>query len=832
MAWIVKLVEGTTSTIDLDDRVVYFLNVHGFYAPPPERRMAFAGENLQRHGGDLVARVYANRPITAEFQIKAANGSALGSAVQVIWDVLRRADQWARDGIGTQVQVAYQWEAGGSIVYFNIIEGVLDLGPDVHSPYLLQGTRIRNARLQLLAQPFAVGTSQTLSNLVKDPSYEVAGSALADWTIGSTGTGTAVRATGPGKYGTAYLELRRTASATLIRVSQTLGSGVTGSNIYSAGVYYLIPSGGASGLMASGRVEWYNTGGTLIASATATGTATGTAWVLLTMANNTIPATAGTFILYSESTGGSGAGTVRFDNWYLGTGAALPVAWVSGRDMANHFDDQGQAHLNYLDIYGLPGDVTGLMQIKAAESEAHEAFWMGARHAGRVTSTGLVFEGEAFTGAGTVLSIITTGSLSAGSALNFIARPYINSSGVSTGGETSTVVFNVGAFTGTNRVALFFVHGSAAVSFTSTVTYQSTAMSLLVQGSALSGTAYLYAAIHYLAGPPTASGTALIIFTTSVLRGIVSASWFGPNQTTAMSGGSSTINGPGGTHGTVMNDDILFGAMTGLSGPQSGEDGTTLVRGTLTGAVSYGVYYKDAGSTSNATGTTLGIGNVLAGTTQILVMGRLRGGYSPTGPYVMTATLAAPLPAGAFRMLARARGSGTDNWKLGMGYSYGNLSTITPTSTSQFADIPSSQTGFRILDLGLLLLPPVPVPVGATAGTLTLRLSAYKVTTATGNLDVDYIFLMPVGQGYLYGTKANAQDVLLSDSASPLQALYIMDTADVALGVPANQLGSPPEVHPQATRLYLLADQATNTGSIGHSWTVTAILTPRYLNVG
>ena len=156
-----------------------------------------SGVNLFRNGEDLLARTYGNRQVTVDLQIRGTNATALGTAVTDIWNLLRRAEEWSKDGVGTQVQLRYGWDGAAGTVAFNILEGALDLGADLHGPPLLQNTRVRHAQLELLCEPFAVGTAETISNYIADPSFEIAGSALADWTA-SDGTGTGVRVSGTG----------------------------------------------------------------------------------------------------------------------------------------------------------------------------------------------------------------------------------------------------------------------------------------------------------------------------------------------------------------------------------------------------------------------------------------------------------------------------------------------------------------------------------------------------------------------------------------------------------------------------------------------------------
>jgi hypothetical protein len=97
---------------------------------------------------------------------------------------------------------------------------------------------------------------------------------------------------------------------------------------------------------------------------------------------------------------GTGAGTMQIDNVQMRIGTTAGGGWMSGRDVVNHFDDDGQAHINYVDVYDIPGDVPALAQIRATENEAHTDFWMGARHGTRQIDGSIFLEGESFAGSG------------------------------------------------------------------------------------------------------------------------------------------------------------------------------------------------------------------------------------------------------------------------------------------------------------------------------------------------------------------------------------------------------------------------------------------------
>ena len=158
MVWTVQLLDAT-STMDLNDGTNTYLNVGGFHMPSPARRMSFSGASFFRHGQDIIGRVYENRTVEVGFQIRGTNVGTLASKVQGIWKALRKANEYAKDGVGTVMQLKYQWEGADAPVFFSVLEGALDLGDELHSPYLLKGTIIKNDKLTLLCEPFAVVTT-------------------------------------------------------------------------------------------------------------------------------------------------------------------------------------------------------------------------------------------------------------------------------------------------------------------------------------------------------------------------------------------------------------------------------------------------------------------------------------------------------------------------------------------------------------------------------------------------------------------------------------------------------------------------------------------------
>lgn len=394
MAWTFVLVAGT-DTLNLNDGTIYSVNVDGFHAPPPPPLTSYAGANLFRHGADLVERSYGNREVTMALTIQGTNASTLGKAVQDIWDYLRRAEEYSKDGIGTQVQLRYQWEGATGTYLFDILEGSLDLGGGLHGPYLLKGTRARNAQLSFVAKPFVTQATETLENYLKDPSAEIAATPLADWTVDSTGGGTFLRSTAQAYRGTASIEMRHTGGAGIIRIFQTINVGTTFASGDTIRAVAWVRSNVAT-LTGTFRIRQNNAGGTNLTDESFSFTASATGTFRQFTTATTATGTVGTLDIRISVPGGV-SGTMYWDNLAIFKGA-LPVAWISGRDVANHFDDDGQAHINYLDVYDIPGDVPAPPRIETLEKESHSNIWIGARlGSARAGATGVWIEGEDFT---------------------------------------------------------------------------------------------------------------------------------------------------------------------------------------------------------------------------------------------------------------------------------------------------------------------------------------------------------------------------------------------------------------------------------------------------
>ena len=213
-------------------------------------------------------------------------------------------------------------------------------------------------------------------------------------------------------------------------------------------------------------------------------------------------------------------------------------------------------------------------------------------------------------------------------------------------------------------------------------------------------------------------------------------------------------------------------------------------------------------------------------------------------------------PDGQYRVLLAAKCGTTsgqaknaDSWSFGLSYSYGDftlLSDTAPDTTSFVALSTETVSGGTLssrdlLDLGTITIPPIKTPENMTAPTLSIKVFT-RLADATDDINIDvnqvlssyldFIFLMPVDFGANYASKATGTDTYLIDSMSRVKGLYIIDGSDVVQSFPSNQLGRSPEIHPDGTRIYLLAkDSTAQFHDIADTFTLNLKYRPRFLHV-
>ena len=394
MAYVYSLLNDDT-TLALNDLTNYVVRQQGVATPPPRLR-TLGGTPLLPSLKAVLDNPSSGRTVTLTIDVRGTSTDNLIANISNIHALLARAEEFSRHGLNSQVKLRRQWDSATNALDFHVVRGTFE----TQEGTALQTVNTRvTGTLILTCKPFAYGTQETISNFVGDPSFEIAGTALADWTasIHGSAAGTTARDTTQAKYGAACLKLVMTnsgGSGQQVERNQSLGD-VDAAEIWSFGVWVYVTA--LSNCKFVLDIEY--TGGS--STSTVERTTTSTGWIQLKIENETVPSstTAAVFKPRLESTAGSATGTAYVDGCMAVQATSIPSTWVSGRAVVNHMDDDGQAHINYLDVYDCPGDVPALCQMKLAEDQTHQLVWVGARHAGRqtdevVAAQGMVLEGE------------------------------------------------------------------------------------------------------------------------------------------------------------------------------------------------------------------------------------------------------------------------------------------------------------------------------------------------------------------------------------------------------------------------------------------------------
>jgi hypothetical protein len=831
MAWTFQIEDATTS-LNLNDGTSFKVMPGGFGAPSPSLRATYAGDgNLFRSGSRLVRQSYNNRIVTLGLQVIGTSTDVLASNIESLETYLRAAQEFSSFASGSQVKLRYQWDSATSPVFFHVLTGTFDaIDAAQHTSMLTLNTRLANARLTLVCEPFAYGAQEVIENYVLDPSFEVAGTALADWTESKTATGTTARSTAQAKFGDASLLLTMTnsgGSGQVIERNQTLADVDAGETwSFEAWAYVTALSNCKAGL-----VLLYNDGSATTATSYITSTNSG--FVQMTLANQTPPSGATQVIikLRLEATASSATGTAYFDAVTAVADSAIPTTWVSSRSVGTIFTDASQATTNYLDVYNVPGNQPALLQLKAAENEAHTKFWMGARHNGRLGDAGLWHEGEGFTG----LVDFTDANSSAGKSGHAHLWAVTNAGTSSGGASAATTLTTAHTVQTTHPDRLLMatvVCVDASETTPSSVTYNSVAMTQV--GSTVTNTNSI--SMWRLVAPATGANNVVVTFASAVDHmdmGI--ADFYGVDQTTPL-GTSASATGssssPSVNVTAAINDIVYAGVVVhDAAGSLSPGSGQTELSESSQITLSETTSWERAASTTVTMNHTTG--NAAWATIGVPIKPVAQGSTSltPTAalPYVATQSISTP-PRGLYRVLIRASEHGTaPDIRVGVGYSTGAI-TLTPSTANDYAALSGSAK--HIVDIGTLTLPPIATPENVTIGAFTIRLAMYDVdggSNEDGYIQVDWVMLVPIDFGSLYLSKTSGTDVILSDSISDLRTAAILNTSDVLQSIPSTQGGDPPTVHPDGTRLYFLADDGA--ADTDHGWTMAVRVEPRFLSV-
>ena len=828
MAWSIQL-ENSSTTLNLNDGSAFKVLTNGIEAQAPTLRTSFSGDgNLFRSGSRLVKQAYNNRVVSISLQVFGSSSDTLATNVELLEAFLRRAYEFTTSGLGSQVKLKYQWDSATNPVYFHVLTGTFEaLSSEQHGAAMQVNKDLVGARLNLICEPFAYGSQESIENYVRNANFEIAGTDLADWTENKTATGATTRDTTQAKYGASSMKLAMTnsgGSGQVIERTQTLAD-VDAGEVWSFGVWIHLTALSNS---KAGLVLLYNDGSAT--TTTSYRTTTTSDWTLLSLENQTVPSGAGQVIikLRLEATASSATGTCFVDAVTAVQATSLSSTFVTSYEVANSLEDAGQLFTNYMDVYNVAGEVPATCQIYATENEAHTKFWIGARHGARL-SNDVYFENSDFDTFQLTTTDADASSNSYGESWFYPVRN-AQSNGTASAAATITVAHTTQA---TNPNRLLFVMHAAQHASTATaptgVTYNGVAMTKIVDET----TAEWGVSLWYLVNPATGNNNVVVTHSGAMARMCTSAmDFYNVDQSSPIRGSTDQNNATASSMSasqTSVRGDVVLGAIVhgsvSASVPASGEEEIFDI--TNTSALHLAGYQRYANSTSTTIAPTW------SGTTETyLVTAAIQSAAAvtstPSTPVVLTEVVASP-PRGLYRVLARVNEQGTSaDARLSMGFSQGAV-TVDPSIADDYSALDGSN--FHIADLGTLTIPIFGIPENADAGSFTLRLNAYdaQATPSASSVRLDWVMLLPVDMGSMYVSKTSNTDVVLVDSISDLRAAVLLNTSGVVQSIPATQGGDPPTIHPDGTRFYFVSDNGH--ADIADGWKVKVTIQPRFLSV-
>ena len=187
------------------------------------------------------------------------------------------------------------------------------------------------------------------------------------------------------------------------------------------------------------------------------------------------------------------------------------------------------------------------------------------------------------------------------------------------------------------------------------------------------------------------------------------------------------------------------------------------------------------------------------------------------------------ISGGQFRVLARCRV--TDITLQGFALGWENSATGSPSSVplTSTVVVPAVNATWQVLDLGQFLLPSIANPGSSLLARMPEYLNIYCQSIAqTGSnylyWDIDWIFLMPIDEGYI-NFKSNTGYVSI-DSISQNNGVYDVDAALAYISNFFASVGTLPQVGRENTRFYVIMDAVeSQTATLGTKYQ------PRFLTI-
>jgi hypothetical protein len=841
MATTLQMTDGTT-TLDLNDGTKFTVLQDGFSAPPPVLKSMFTAVNNPFIAGSPVRRgaewLHENRTLTLSLLVLGSSIDVLATNVQLLEAALRRAQEFSAFGWGAQTQLKLQWGSATNAVWFNVHTGLFDpIGDRSHNVQLIGSTRLVRRRLDLICEPYAVGAAESIENHLRDADFEVSGGSLSDWTAGTpAATGSDDRDSTRGPITTSSLKLdvtdavtggemqgryqqRTAAAADIWSVSAMLEA----SDMTAAIIFVL-------------HVEFRDAAIALYESEDVIDTAN--AGTFQQMKLEALTAPTGTtlirFWVQARATDVDANGTCYVGQCIAVKASTVPVAWTSSRELSNHFADDGQDAVAYLDIEDIPGDLPAQLQLFATEKQSHTKLWAGARHHTLQRDAGLWHDGEDFLdGVGSSLLDVSDASSSGAAYGDVAAWPTFDAATVDEDTNATTITQAHTCSTKPNRLLLVVAHSNDTASHTHNgVTYDGVAMTQV--GSTITG-ANRQISLWKLVAPATGANNVVVTFSIAIDETAVHIiSYYGVDQTTPV--GAVVATSLTGTQSDLdVNVTTIVGGFGFGSVSMQGNDVELITPDGGEAERGESAAIRSQVQDQRATTTTTAMNWVNASAQARQWMGHCVGinpfAQTAAAPGVITKVIASP-PSGTYRVLVRANEQGTAaDGLLGIGYAYGGI-TVTPSVVSEYQSIVGGT--FYVLDLGTLTIPPIETPENTASGSVTLRLAYYSAEASNydDSVRIDWLMLMPIDFGSAYVSKTAGTDVVLIDSRSRVRSIALVNTAatPVVQSFPGAQGGDAPLAHPGGTRIYVHSDDG---GGADIADQVFAQITyrPRFLSV-
>ena len=830
MAVTLQLTDGTNA-VNLNDGSIF--TTRDLAAPAPKMRQAFAGQgNLFRSGAYLVDQAFDNRFITVVLMIDGSSMDDMIDQVQNVHDILRRAWEFSQHGLGSQVYLTYTADGATNATRFHVISGSFDpVGAGVNFPALNIGDTLVDRRLFLICKPFGVMAQEGFTNYVRDPSFEVKGAdPSTDWTQAHVATGTSAQDTGEWIFGTTSLKLVMTDSTSggewIGRYQDRTSAAAVTWSVYVWGRLHA-----ASNSVLKLVVQFIDSSSNvLLEEEWIVDTTNSTTHSRLVVTAVKSPANTANIRIWGrlESTDVDATGTAYIDAFLALQASSFPIAWMSGREVFNHLENEtspdSQTEINYFDIYDVPGDVPSILQVKASENEAHTDLWLGARHADRLADTGIWHEGEAFTG----LTSASDSNSSNGAYGEAALRVSFDATSKGTGAAVSSLTVAHTCTTLVDRALYVFVGcEDASETVPDTVTYNSVSMTQIGTAKTLNT---LTISLWRLVAPATGANNIVATYSTACDDIHIGAlSYYGVHQSTpegtvVTASGASTL--PTADAGAAVDDMVISGVESEpTSGPftpgagqtEHWDQGSASMEGTGSD--------ERAGSTTVTMGyTSSGAVDWVTSTVAVKPLG-IAEQRSASAPYVITKSVSTP-PRGLYKVLIRVNEQGTGpDMRVGVSLD----SAADPTVASEYVAVEGSS--FHFLDIGTVTIPLVDTPENMTAPSVTIRISIYDADTTNkdGYIRIDSLILLSVDFGAAIVNKTSGTDVVLVDGISKRRMIVLVDTSDVVQSAPASQSGMPPQAHPLGSRYHMVSDDGAADKADG--WTVDVRMEHRFLSL-